>query len=280
MALRTFINYIVLCFTALAFVAKAQAEPSFQPEDYTPVAADKSETYQFQILSSSSYSDGQGRQVIDVIEGSQSYFALSVENADGKPVIGVDPEFKVSGSSVMLDSSAAAPLKGTDESGILEFGIVAGVKGMDSVEVRYGDNSATIYINIISLAIHNYAPLPEIEGGIRWSELMEAQLDYADNQLLASFPASLVQQNGEEVSMVGYMTPLDTDIKQKHFLLTSNPPSCFFHFPGGPAGVIEVFSEDGIESSWAAVKLTGKLVLVEASITGIIYQLENATLIE
>ncbi len=180
----------------------------------------------------------------------------------------------------MVDASSAAPLKGTDESGILEFGVIAGAKGMDTVELTFGENTASININIISLNIHNFAALPELESGVKWSELMEANLDYADNKLIASFPGSLVQQEGKEVNMVGYMTPLDTDTKQRHFLLTSSPPSCFFHFPGGPAGVVEVFSEDGIDSSWSAVKLTGKLVLVEASETGIIYQLEGATLME
>ncbi len=265
--------------TFLVFITLAVSGVAHGNED-APVPAEASNSYDFKILSSSSYTDAQGRQVIDVIEGSQTYLALSVATSEGKPVIGVLPEFKVSGSSTMVESNAAAPLKGTDESGILEFAVIAGAKGMDTVNVTYGENSAAININIISLNIHNFAALPELDSGIKWSELMEANLDYADDQLIASFPGSLVRQDGEEVNIVGYMTPLDTDTKQRHFLLTSSPPSCFFHFPGGPAGVVEVFSEDGIESSWSAVKLTGKLVLVEASKTGIIYQLENATLME
>jgi hypothetical protein len=105
---------------------------------------------------------------------------------------------------------------------------------------------------------------------------MQATLDYQEEQLVASFPASLIQQAGEQVDIVGYMLPLDADTKQKHFLLTSSPPSCFYHIPGGPAGVVEVFSDIGIEASWTPITITGELVLVETSKTGVIYQLEGA----
>ena len=247
---------------------------------YQPVEANESEEYSFRILSSSSYTDENGRQVLDVIEGSQSYFALSVETMEGDPVIGVNPEFKITGTSVMMEPSQAAPLKATDNSGILEFGVVAGVQGMDQITVTYGKNTASLNINIISLNIHNYAALPELAGGLSWSELMEASLDFEDGKMLASFPANLVRQSGKQVDIIGYMLPLDTDTKQKHFLLTSAPPSCFYHIPGGPAGVVEVFSEDGIEASWSPITLTGTLVLVDTSLTGVIYQLEGATVLE
>ena len=75
------------------------------------------------------------------------------------------------------------------------------------------------------------------------------------------------------------MLPLDTDTKQRNFLLVSSPPSCFYHFPGGPARVVEVFSQDGVEASWSPITLSGELILVEKSETGIIYQLKDAKMI-
>lgn len=241
-----------------------------------PVRADESSNYQFEILSDIAYLDGEGRQVIDVIEGSQAFLAVSAATAEGQPVLGVTPEFKISGTSVMMEPSDAAPMKSTDESGIMEFGVVAGVKGMDTLTVSYGENTAQLNVNIISLDIHNYAALPELESGLAWRELMQATLDYQEDQLVASFPASIIQQAGKQVDVVGYMLPLDADTEQKHFLLTSAPPSCFYHIPGGPAGVIEVFSDIGVEASWSPIKITGELVLVETSKTGVIYQLEGA----
>ena len=264
--------FLTFLLTMTAMVARA--------EEFKTVEAKETEKYSFQILSSSSYTDENGRQVLDLIEGSRSYFALSVETMDGDPVTGVDAEFSITGTSVMMEPSEAAPLRQTDESGIMEFGVVAGVQGMDQITVTYGENTAMLNLNIISLNIHNYAALPELAGGLSWSDLMEASLDFEDGKMLASFPASLVRQSGRQVDIVGYMMPLDTDTKQRHFLLTSAPPSCFYHIPGGPAGVVEVFSDEGIEASWSPIMLTGKLVLVDTSLTGVIYQLEDAKVLE
>ena len=238
--------------------------------------ADKSNVYSFKILSSSAYTDEHGRQMLDVIEGAQSYLALYVVNHAGQPVTDVKPKFTISGTSVLMGASDAAPLKTTDESGIMEFGIVAGVKGLDQLAVSYGVNSAELHINIISLNIHTFDALSETESSLKWRELMEARIEYQDDTVVASFPSTIMQQAGERVNVVGYMLPLDADTKQRHFLLTSAPPSCFYHIPGGPAGVIEVFSEDGIEASWASIQLSGTLVLIDKNSTGIVYQLEDA----
>ena len=74
--------------------------------------------------------------------------------------------------------------------------------------------------------------------------------------------------------------PLDPGLKQTHFLLTSSPPDSFFHIPGGPAGVIEVFSEDGIDATWDPVIIEGEFELVKASTTGVIYQLKQADVVD
>ena len=103
---------------------------------------------------------------------------------------------------------------------------------------------------------------------------------FVDGAVEVTYPDMISSQDGETVMVSGFMMPLDPDLEQKHFLLTSSPPHCFFHIPGGPAGVIEVFTDDGIEASWDPVKLEGKLELVKEPTTGIIYKLQDAVVIE
>ena len=137
-----------------------------------------------------------------------------------------------------------------------------------------------VYFNIISLAINDFPKPQTLEAGLNWSSLMQAKLEFVDGEVEVVFPEEIKHQNGETVKVSGFIMPLDPDLKQRHFLLTSSPPHCFFHIPGGAAGVIEVFSEDGVESSWDPVMLEGKLELVEVSTTGIIYQLKDAEVVE
>ena len=242
-----------------------------------PVPAVESNLYKIEILlNSGTYMDAEGRTVTDIYEGSDAFLAISVKNENDNPVLGVNPTFSITGTSQIMESSPGAPLKGTDESGIMEFGIVAGVKGLDQLTVSYGKNTTALYFNIISLDFENFPSLPELESGLSWNELMSANLDYQDDGLRATFSPSILKLAGTTVDIAGFMLPLDADTKQRNFLLVSSPPSCFYHFPGGAAGVVEVISPEGVEATWSPITVTGELVLLENSETGVIYQLKNS----
>ena len=256
-----------------------QAQSADQAPDI-PVAADNAEKYAFDILSEAGYTDQVGREVIDVIEGYQVNLALAVDTLKGQPVIGLTPEFDLMGTSELIPPGTSTTLTSTDESGVLEFGITAGKQGMDKLTVTYGSNEATIYFNIISLAINDFPSAPTLLGGLNWSQLMQTELKLEDGEVKVDFPEMILEQNGEVVRVSGFMMPMDSSLKQKHFLLTSSPPHCFFHIPGGPAGVIEVFSDDGIESSWGPVVVEGTFELVMAPQMGVIYKLQQAQVVE
>lgn len=267
-----------LCVMLLVSVL-VQAQSADQAPDI-PVAADNAEKYAFDILSEAGYTDQVGREVIDVIEGYQVNLALAVDTLKGQPVIGLTPEFDLMGTSELIPPGTSTPLTSTDESGVLEFGITAGKQGMDKLTVTYGSNEATIYFNIISLAINDFPSAPTLLGGLNWSQLMQTELKLEDGEVKVDFPEMILEQNGEVVRVSGFMMPMDSSLKQKHFLLTSSPPHCFFHIPGGPAGVIEVFSDDGIESSWGPVVVEGTFELVMAPQMGVIYKLQQAQVVE
>ncbi|MBO6555326.1 MAG: DUF3299 domain-containing protein [Pseudomonadales bacterium] len=252
-----------------------------QPDDLDiPVSANNQDTYRFEILSDSGYTDERGRSIIDVIEGYQVNLALSVDNEEGRPVIGLQPDFNLEGTSAVIPPGQSTALSSTDESGIVEFSVTAGLQGMDKLTVSFGENEATVYFNVISLAINDFPTAQTLESGLNWSELMQTKLDFVDGNVEITFPEIVKQQNGEVVRVSGFMMPLDPDSIQRHFLLTSSPPHCFFHIPGGPAGVIEVFSEEGVEASWAPVILEGEFELIDAATTGVIYQMKQARVVD
>ena len=270
-------NLFIFLVLLWPFALLAEANEIIAP----PIEANESSTYKIEILvNSRTYMDSQGRMVTDIYEGSDSFLAISVTNGEDSPVLGVKPTFLFEGTSKLMESSPRAPLKGTDESGIMEFGIVAGVKGLDQLTVSYGNNSEELFFNIISLDFQNFPSLPQLESGLSWNDLMGASLDYQEDKVSVTFTSNVMKLSGQTVDIAGFMLPLDADTKQRNFLLVSSPPSCFYHFPGGAAGVVEVFSEDGIEASWSPLTLRGELVLVENSETGVIYQLKDAKLID
>ena len=167
----------------------------------------------------------------------------------------------------------------SDDNGLIEFQVIAGQMGLDQITVQVGDQRIEFVVNVISLSSTGFPEPKLIEGGIPWSDLLEVQLEYKDRVLYADFSKRVRERAGEVVKLSGFMMPLDPDIKQKRFILTSNPPSCFFHIPGGPAGSVEVFAPEGIEVAWNPIVIEGRFEPQETSDIGVVYRLLDARLV-
>jgi hypothetical protein len=81
--------------------------------------------------------------------------------------------------------------------------------------------------------------------------------------------------DGQEVTLMGYMFPLDDDTNQKLFLFGPYPLSCPFHYHVNPAMIVEVTSEDGIEFTYDPIKIKGTFEVEYNQETGIFYYLRN-----
>lgn len=81
--------------------------------------------------------------------------------------------------------------------------------------------------------------------------------------------------DGKEVTLMGYMFPLDDDTNQKLFLFGPYPLSCPFHYHTKPSLIVEVTSEDGIEFTYDPIKIKGKFEVKYNEETGIFYYLRN-----
>ena len=226
------------------------------------------------------YLDEQGRYVVDLLQQDFAYLGVRVQTTDGQPVLGATPKFFINGTSQLLEPSEVSPRSTTDEYGVVEFAVVGGQMGMDLVRVEFGNASTEILVNIISLEAAGFPTPPVVEGGLPWQDLMNARIRYEEMMLVAEFPEAIAERAGQTVKLSGFMMPLEPELKQRRFLLTSNPPSCFFHVPGGPAGAVEVFATEGIEVSWDPVVLEGRFEPQQKSEVGVVYRLHDARLVK
>ena len=220
------------------------------------------------------YQDEDGRYVVDLLERSSTYLGVLVSATDGQPVVGSTAELSLQGTSQLVPGERIS-----DDNGLIEFQVIAGQMGLDQITVQVGDQRIEFVVNVISLSSTGFPEPKLIEGGIPWSDLLEVQLEYKDRVLYADFSKRVRERAGEVVKLSGFMMPLDPDIKQKRFILTSNPPSCFFHIPGGPAGSVEVFAPDGIDIAWNPIVIEGRFEPQETSDIGVVYRLLDARLV-
>ncbi len=244
-----------------------------------PVEAVDAADLRIEVLAEIGYVDEQGRYVVDLLQQDFAYLAVRVETAQGQPVVDAAPAFSIEGTSLLLEPHEVSPRATTDEDGVVEFAVVGGQMGLDRVEVKVGEAGTELLVNVISLEAAGFPMPPIVEGGLSWQDLMQARVRYEEMMLVADFPEAVAERAGQTVKLSGFMMPLEPDLKQFRFLLTSNPPSCFFHVPGGPAGAVEVLANEGIEVSWNPVVLEGRFEPQRQSEIGVVYRLLDARLV-
>ena len=87
---------------------------------------------------------------------------------------------------------------------------------------------------------------------------------------------SITALNGKNVTISGFMLPLEPADKFSHFLLTKNAPTCAFCSPGGANEVVEVFSSRPMVWKENLITLSGTLILVNDGKKGVFFQMKDA----
>lgn len=117
------------------------------------------------------------------------------------------------------------------------------------------------------------------QGTVPWLtfrqvKLVEQKKD-GKTTLLPEFAKVLRDLDRKIVTLYGFVLPLSTTTKQKHFLLSPLPTHCPFCVSQGPDSLIEVMARVPVEfSAYDPVVVTGKLELINDS--SIFYRLVEA----
>jgi hypothetical protein len=81
---------------------------------------------------------------------------------------------------------------------------------------------------------------------------------------------------GKNVTISGFMMPLEAKEKFSHFLLSKNAPTCAYCPPGAPNEVVEVFSSKPTAWKENLITYSGTLILVNDNQKGVFFQMKNA----
>ncbi|MFZ1749346.1 MAG: DUF3299 domain-containing protein [Saprospiraceae bacterium] len=95
------------------------------------------------------------------------------------------------------------------------------------------------------------------------------------------FSESVKAMENKEVTIKGYIIPVEGYKSHKEFIFSAFPYSmCFFCGGAGPETVMEVEAVEGVKYSADAVVLKGTLKLNDKDINRLMYKLVNAKLIK
>jgi hypothetical protein len=216
-------------------------------------------------------------------EGETLYLTIELVNSQGEPM----PEKSVKVTSTLGNDVNAAAVT-TNDKGQAEVEIAASKQGLDTIKFTGEGAGATLALQIKDPvaaaadkqhtfnAVPKRAALQARAGVVPWETLAEVKLANNENGYTANFSKRVLAMNGQKVKLQGFLLPLDNDEKQKHFILSANPPTCFFCLPGGPESLVEVQCEEGVRFSFDPIVLSGKLEVLEQNEMGLLYRMTAA----
>ena len=137
-------------------------------------------------------------------------------------------------------------------------------------------------------SISKYVTVPE--GGLDWKILAKTKsfaYSFTDEEgeeihgVKPGFLPSLINLDGQSITMQGYMFPLNAAEDQPMFLFGPFPISCPYHYHVGPALVIETHATEEIEFKLEPITLKGTLELIPRDDEySVFYRLKDATLLK
>lgn len=203
-----------------------------------------------------------------------------IATQDGAPIAGE----RISVTS-RLDNLITHPVPRTDDQGRATTRILAQNPGQDTIEASLTDGSGTEVALRVSDGAHEGHE--EGEGTVRerddvvpWSRLADLETFEEDDRLHPDFPEAVRELDRQTVRLQGFMMPLDSDTRQRRFMLTQSTPSCFYCVPGGPESAVEVKAAEPVDFTFEPMVLEGRFELMDANEMGLFYRLTEARRVE
>ncbi|RED99798.1 hypothetical protein C7460_10780 [Marinoscillum furvescens DSM 4134] len=123
--------------------------------------------------------------------------------------------------------------------------------------------------------------LPTFEG---WDTLQKLELVKAYDEFLGEetevpvFSEELKSFDGKEVTLQGYVIPLQSSLEQRYFVLSRFPyNNCFFCGNAGPETVAEIYTDKVYSDQDQHVEVTGILKLNADDPLHLFFLIEEAT---
>jgi len=111
-----------------------------------------------------------------------------------------------------------------------------------------------------------------------WPQLMQTKIhtNYIHGTVSAEIAEDVKHLAGKEMTIGGYMVPLDASSNSRHFLLSRRASTCSFCSVGEPNEIIEVQMQKPLQWTDDRIVLTGVFELIDNQKAGLFYKLNEA----
>jgi len=111
-----------------------------------------------------------------------------------------------------------------------------------------------------------------------WETLGKTKIivDQKQGYYSAKFPKEVKALSGKQVTVSGFMLPLESTQKFKHFLLSKRTPTCPFCPPGEPNEIIDVWTVAPVAFTDDIITVKGSFDLMHDKEMGLFFKLKSA----
>lgn len=111
-----------------------------------------------------------------------------------------------------------------------------------------------------------------------WATLAKTKVTIDEEQYLykATHAPEVKKLAGKEITIQGFIMPLEATESFTHFLLTKRTPTCGFCPPGEPNEVIDIKTVEPVEWVDGLITLRGKFELMNNEQMGMFFKIHNA----
>ena len=111
-----------------------------------------------------------------------------------------------------------------------------------------------------------------------WNTLGKTQIHLDEKKGLysATFPPEVKALVGKEVTISGFMLPLEATEKFQHFILSKRTPTCPFCPPGEPNEIVDIWMEKSVGWNEDVIKITGTFGLMDNPQLGLFFKITEA----
>ena len=216
---------------------------------------------------------------MSMVTGDTLFVSLIIEDAMGNPVEGQRIRIQSRLGNRLTTESGHS-----DQDGWVHANITATTPGEDLITFQAGAVSSHLKLIVvgeeaelpptIGLRGETQPLVVDYPGALPWEVLADVQAER--NFAAPTFGDKVRQYDGEIVILQGFMLPLENAERQGHFILSANPPHCYFCMPGGAESMVEVFAAPPIAFSYDPVVIQGTLHLIrDDEAMGLYYQLKG-----
>ena len=159
---------------------------------------------------------------------------------------------------------------------IIALGLLIAAAAAAAAAIRYAVDKRAFSPGLPPAAQFSTTLLPEPEGAVSWSTLAEVGQTIENDKEVPEFSRKVLRLDNKKVTIYGFIIPLETGTRQRHFLLSAVPSGCPFCMPVGPEGIVEILSKEPVEFGDQPIAMVGRFAVLKDDPNVLLYKLTEA----